>query len=215
MTYQKLQNITLPEILKLEKRYRINFINSITGYKAASLIATTNENGAENIAIFSSMVHIGANPPLIGFVMRPLTIPRQTYSNIKKTGFYTLNQVHTDIVWQAHQTSAKYAEEVSEFSATDLTPWYSDNFPAPYLAESHVKMGLKFVEEQHIRVNGTILIIGEIQELFYPENIISKDGSADLNAIETVAITGLDTYHLPQKLKRFSYARPHEPSIEI
>lgn len=211
----ELTRITLPEILDLEKRYRANLINGILGYKPANLIATLGKNGVENVAIFNSTIHIGATPPLVGFIMRPLTVPRQTYTNIKESGYYTINHVHSDMIWEAHQSSAKYPEDVSEFAETGLKPWYSENFKIPYVEKSFVKMGLKFVEELPIQANGTLLIVGEVQELFYPEHIVSEDGTPDLNAIETVSVTGLDVYHLPQKLKRFSYPRPHQKGIEI
>ncbi len=212
---EQLTKITLPQILTLEKRYRANLINGILGYKSANLIATRHENGTPNVAIFNSTIHIGATPPLIGFVMRPLSVPRQTYENIKRVGFYTINQVHADFIWEAHQTSAKYPENISEFEEVGLKITHSESFSVPYVAQSQIRMGLKFVEELPIQSNGTILIIGEVQELFYPENIVSEDGTPDLNRTHTVAVTGLDTYHLPTKLKQFSYARPHQKSIEI
>lgn len=207
---KELTKITLAEILELEKRYRANFINGILGYKSANLIATLHEDGTPNVAIFNSTVHIGATPPLVGFIMRPLTVPRQTYENIKRSGYYTINQVHADFIQKAHQTSAKYDKSTSEFEETGLKTWISPHFEVPYVLQSQVRMGLKFVEELPIQSNGTILIIGEVQELHYPESIISEDGTPDLNAIQTVAITGSDTYHLPQKIVQFPYARPHQ-----
>ena len=77
------------EIENLEKIYRINLINSCSGYKAANLIGTVSENN-NNLAIFSSLVHLGSNPPLLGFFLRPTEIvPRHTYLNIKENQYYT------------------------------------------------------------------------------------------------------------------------------
>ena len=81
------------EIENLEKIYRINLINSCSGYKAANLIGTISENN-NNLAIFSSLVHLGSNPPLLGFFLRPTEIvPRHTYLNIKENQYYTINSV--------------------------------------------------------------------------------------------------------------------------
>jgi hypothetical protein len=50
---------------------RLNLINSCTGYKSANLIATKSEDGAVNVAIFSSITHLGSNPLVKGCDCRP------------------------------------------------------------------------------------------------------------------------------------------------
>ena len=92
----------------LEKLFRANLINSCTGYKSANLIATASQDGIENVAVFSSVTHLGSNPPLLGFILRPTTIDRNTYDNIKKTQVFTVNHIHKGIIKDAHHTSAKY-----------------------------------------------------------------------------------------------------------
>lgn len=87
-----------------------------------------NKTGQTNLAIFNSLVHIGANPPLIGFVVRPDSAERHTLNNILETGFYTINHINENIYKQAHQTSARYPEEISEFAATGLNEQYLSNF---------------------------------------------------------------------------------------
>ena len=43
----------------LQKFYRINLINSCTGYKSANLIGSISKEGIENVAVFSlSLIHI-------------------------------------------------------------------------------------------------------------------------------------------------------------
>ena len=67
MTY-----ISNEELENLHHIYRINLINSSSGYKSANLIGTKSSNGIENVAVFSSVTHIGSNPPLLGFFCRPI-----------------------------------------------------------------------------------------------------------------------------------------------
>ena len=71
------------DIDQMEKIFRLNLINSCTGYKSANLIGTQSADGKTNLAVFSSITHLGSNPPLIGFVLRPTTVPRDSYRNIK------------------------------------------------------------------------------------------------------------------------------------
>ena len=81
------------DLADLEQRYRGTFINSIGGFKSVCLVGTKNPSNQTNLAIFSSLVHIGANPPLVGLVFRPDSVERHTLENILETGFYTINNI--------------------------------------------------------------------------------------------------------------------------
>jgi len=199
----------------LEARFRTHFINSLSGFKSANLVGTKSEETGLNLSIVSSVIHLGANPALMGFIMRPARVPRHTYKNIIKTGYYTFNHVLPSFFKEAHQTSARYPESVSEFEAVGLTPEYSDDFYAPYVQESQVKIGMKFLEEVPIQLNDTILIIGEIMEVIYPEDCKQADGFLDLEKAGTVTCSGLDSYHTTTKLSRLSYAKTDKPVKEI
>jgi flavin reductase (DIM6/NTAB) family NADH-FMN oxidoreductase RutF len=203
-------SITRKEIDALEKIYRANLINSITGYKPANLIGTVSAEGITNLAIISSVFHMGSNPPLIGFMQRPVTVQRDTYENIINTGYYTINHVHGEFIEKAHQTSARFDKSISEFEACGIGEEYLSDFKAPYVQESKVKIGMKFIEEIPITHNGTILIIGEIVEIHISEQCLEKDGNLDLNLVNDVCISGLSTYHKVSHKASFSYAKPDQ-----
>jgi len=198
----------------MEGRTRATLINKIAGYKPANLIGTRSRAGVENLALFNSVVHIGANPPYLGFILRPTTVRRHTYENLMDTGFYTINQVTSEIHKQAHCTSGKYPGDSSEFEACRLTPLYQDDFQAPYVAESAIKIGLTFKEE-HLLCNGTRLIVGSVSHLYLPKGAISSDGDVALEKLGTVAIGGLDTYYRGEKLGRYGYYSPGEELKEL
>ncbi len=195
----------------LERRFRLNIINSITGIKPANLIGTKSNSGHSNVAIFSSVVHLGSNPALIGFIMRPTEdVPRHTYDNIKENGAYTINQIPTAIVDKAHYTSAKLDRSISEFDRCGLTEEYINVFQAPFVKECHIKMGLNFIEEIPIKVNGTIMMVGELQELIIPDQAINEKGYIDLSVFNTSGISGLNNYYSLSPIATFPYARPEE-----
>ena len=158
---------------------------------------------------------MGANPPLIGMIFRPSPPERNTYSNIIETGFYTINHVNETIYKQAHQTSARYDKEISEFEITGLTPEYKDAFFAPYVAESNIQLGIEFKEKIDLTINNTTLIIGEIKHIYIPENCLSKDGFVDIEKANTVTCSGLDSYHKTVQLDRLSYAKPNKEVSSI
>ena len=110
---------TSNDIKNLDKVYRLNLINSITGIKPANLIATRSKDGVDNVAIFSSVVHLGSNPAMIGFVMRPQSnINSDTYQNILDSKCYTINHITEKIYKKAHMTSGK--TDQSEFDILDI-----------------------------------------------------------------------------------------------
>ncbi len=195
----------------MNDRYRVFFVNALSGFKAAHLVGSRSDDGRDNLAIFTSVVHIGANPPLLGLVSRPNTVPRHTLENIAATGEYTINHVSSDMIAAAHQTSARYPAETSEFEATGLTPRCGERLSAPYVAESRLTIGLEHRQTIDIEPNGTHLVIGEIVEVELDSDTINEDGWIDLAALDSVSAAGLDAYYSPQRLARFSYAKPDRP----
>lgn len=200
--------LTYSDIMDMEQRKRAHLINSVGGFKSVCLIGTADNQGQTNLAIFSSVVHIGANPPLICFIMRPDSVERHTLTNIIETGVYTINHINESIYQQAHQTSAKYPKEMSEFDATGLTREYKNEYKAPFVKESVIQMAVTFKERIDLTINGTILIIGEISDLYFPEDCLREDGYLDIEKAGTVSCTGLDSYHTSQRLQRLNYAKP-------
>lgn len=213
---KNMKHFTKKDFGEFGKIKRANLINSISGYKSANLIGTISALKQTNLAIFSSVVHIGASPPLLGFIQRPIgEVPRHTYENIKEIGFFTINHIHEDFIEKAHYTSAKFDRNVSEFAACGLTEEFIENFTAPFVKESKIKIGLKFVEEIPIKLNGTILMIGEVEQLILPENALLENGNIDLNSVEDICISSLDTYHKVKQIAQFPFARQGElPKFE-
>ena len=205
-----MKHIDSSDIEQMEKIFRLNLINSCTGFKSANLIATKSKNGNPNVAVFSSVTHMGSNPAMLGFVTRPLSVARNTYKNIRETSYFTVNHIHEKMIAQAHQTAAKYDEEISEFNKTGLTEEYLNDFHAPYVEQSDIKLGCKYLNEYHIEENDTLLIVAAIEHIYFDEGIQMPDGWLRLDDAGTVAINGLDGYSLPSLLDRFHYARPNQ-----
>lgn len=199
--------ITTTDLIQMEQRKRAQLINSVGGFKSVCLIGSVDLTGQTNLAIFSSIVHIGANPPLISFIMRPDSVERHTLSNILETGSYTINHLNESIYKKAHQSSARYPKEISEFDATGLSTEYKSNCMAPFVKESHVQLELEFKQRIDLTINNTILIIGEIKNIYFPEDCMQEDGFLDIEKAGTITCSGLDSYHLTKSLERLPYAK--------
>lgn len=193
----------------LDHVYRINLINSCTGFKSANLIGTKSNDGITNVAVFSSVTHLGSNPPLIGIIFRPVSdVPRHTYENIKETGQFTINHIYEGIFEEAHHTSAKYKSNVSEFQVTNLEEEYKNNWHAPFVKNVPIQMALTYCEEYTIKANNTTHLVAEIKDLFINESLVEKDGFINLTKAKVMAINGLDGYTTPILQKRLTYQRP-------
>ena len=200
--------LTKKDFNKMEKTFRINLINSCTGYKSANLIGSKSESGIENLAVFSSVTHLGSNPAILGYMLRPTTIPRNTYKNIKETGFFTVNHITENIIEDAHHTSAKYHEDISEFDKTKLIPEYKDKWIAPYVKGSPVQIGCKYLNDYLIKENGTILVVAAMEALYFNDELITEDGWLRLDKENVVTFNGCDGYALPKLINRFEFQRP-------
>lgn len=195
------------DIKAMETRHRAAFVNSLTGYKSANLVGTANTSGVTNLAIMSSAVHLGSHPPLLALIVRPGGDERHTLANILTSGCYSLNHVTPSIIEQAHQSAARYPGNVSEFDATGLTPEWHEGFDAPLVAEAGIKLGLHLREHQELAINGTHLVIGEVVLAQLPPGCKMDDGAVDLASADSVALSGLDSYHQPIAFKRMAYAK--------
>ncbi|MCX6193859.1 MAG: flavin reductase [Cytophagales bacterium] len=198
---------SIAEIQSWDRFTRANFINTLSGFKSLSLIGTVNGKGISNLAIFSNIVHLGADHALIGFINRPLEAAPHTLQNIQETGFYTVNLVTESMCNQAHQTSAKYPEGVSEFEMTGLTEEYREGWKAPFVEESSVQYLLKFEQVIPIELNGTFLVIGSLQAAFVPAEIQEEDGFLDLAKVEILTSLGTSGYYKTEKISKLPYAK--------
>ena len=203
---------SLAEIQTWDRFTRANFINTLTGFKSLSLIGTVNKAGESNVAVFSNIVHLGADPALIGFIMRPTTVPRDTYKNIKETGFFSINHVTVDMIEDAHHSSANYDMGISEFEKTNLEEEYKTDIEIPFVKGSPVQLYCKYLNEYHIKENDTIHIIASIERLFFEEELQHEDGWLQLDKGKVVTVNGLDGYCLPKLVDRLKYARKNQPT---
>ena len=200
------------EIQGMDRIKRLNLINSISGISPANLVGTISNDLTENLAIISSVVNIGSNPPLIGFILRPTKKTRRdTYENIFETNQFTINHIHSDMIKKSHYTSAKFKKNESEFKKCQLTPEYLNSFQAPYVKESYVKIGLNLEDIHLIKSNGCCLIVGCIEHIYVPENAIHKNGNIQLELLNSIGVGGLNTYYSLNKITQYSYARVEDP----
>ena len=199
------------DIEQMPQRYRAEFVNCLSGFKSANLIGSRSADGVDNLAIVNSVVHIGAHPPLLGMVMRPHTVQRDTLENIKTTGVYTINNITPAMTAPAHWSSARFDASISEFEAVGLSPMDSGVINAPYVADSTIQLSMEVQDIQFLAINQTELVIGQIVEVVLPEEYVDKTGYIDIERCGSIAISGLVGYHKTLQIARYAYAKPDQP----
>jgi flavin reductase (DIM6/NTAB) family NADH-FMN oxidoreductase RutF len=203
-----MKHISIADLAKWDRFTRGNFVNSLSGFKSASLIASHDANQNLNLAIFSNIVHLGADPALIAFVNRPREAAPHTLRNIESMGFYTINHIATSQIAQAHQTSAKYADGINEFAEVGLQPQHRPEFSVPFVSGSPVQYAMKLEQIIPIELNNTFLVIGSLQHAFIDEQFMDADGFLHLEAAGSVASLGLSAYYEMNLVEKLPYARP-------
>jgi flavin reductase (DIM6/NTAB) family NADH-FMN oxidoreductase RutF len=210
-----MRKFTKEDLSQMSKVPRLNLVNCVTGYKSANLIGTVSTEGVLNVAVFSSVTHLGSEPPLLGFILRPTTVPRDTYKNLKEIGYFTVNHITEEMIADAHHTSSSYDETISEFDKTNLEPEFIDNLKVPFVKGSPVKLLCRYVNEYKIEENDCIHIIAAIETIYADDTLFHNDEWMQLDRGNVVAINGLDGYAVPKLSDRFHYARPDKPSTSM
>ncbi|MDX1449330.1 MAG: flavin reductase family protein, partial [Acidimicrobiia bacterium] len=128
-------------------------------------IGSVDAAGVRNLAPYSFFNAVAATPPTVLF--SPLSRSggaKDTLSNVRETGEFTVNVASYDLADSMNSSSAAHPREVDEFEVTGLTPVVGSKVAAPLVAEA--KANLECVVTQLVPVgrpplDGT-LVIGEV-----------------------------------------------------
>jgi len=196
------------ELDAMNHRKRGLLLNSLAGFRMAVMVGTISPQGVFNLAIFNSLVHLGADPPLWGLVLRPNPLERDTYRNIERLHTYTLNYIPLNEREGAHQCSAKYDPSVSEFDSCGFEPELIDGCVAPFVKSALVKIQMELVSVIPVPLNQTSIMIGKPVAITMKSELLGADGFVNLADHGILGCMGLDAYIRAQLLDRYEYAQP-------
>ncbi|MCX7606530.1 MAG: flavin reductase [Bacteroidia bacterium] len=197
---------TLSDLLTADRSWRINFVNSLIGPKNLHVLITRTDQGVLNAAIFNSGIHVGSSPPYVGFLLRPTTVPRHTYWNLRQYPYATFNLVSESFYSKAHATHQKFSPAESELEHLEIPLRWESGQLLPYIEGSPVVGLLRLVEEHFITVNHTRLLLFAIEKV-QVEQEPDKDGFLRLDTLGAVAGSGCDAYWKLSFLERLPLSR--------
>lgn len=195
------------DLQNLPKNNRLHLLNACVGFKSANLLVSRSSKNY-NVAIFSSVMHLNSDPALIGVVFRLNPTPRNTYMNLKSNAYFTVNQVAESLIIPAHLSSAKYAEDISEFEKVGLTKEFVDPYSIPFVYGSPIQLYCKYENEYIISESNSVLVVAKIEGIRIQEQLIAEDGWLNLSENGGIAISGLDSYYKTELLHRLENAKP-------
>ena len=115
-----MQHLHLRDLTQWDRIRRANFVNSLSGFKSASLIGSIDVKGHHNLSLISNIVHLGADPALIGYINRPRAATPHTLGNIEATGVYTVNHIHPGPGSSTRRSASRSAPHVGRLRRRTL-----------------------------------------------------------------------------------------------
>ena len=90
--------------------------------------------------------------------------------------------------------------------------WKND-FKAPFVQDSPIQLGCKWIREMPIIENGCRFLIGQIEEIYIQDALMAEDsdGFLPLESAGLICGSGMDGYYRPIFIQRRNYAEPNIP----
>jgi flavin reductase (DIM6/NTAB) family NADH-FMN oxidoreductase RutF len=90
---------------------------------------------------------------------------------------------------------------------TGLTEEYRAGCLAPFVVESPVQYVLKLEQVIPIELNNTFFVIGSLQSMYFPEELMEEDGFLDLAKSGILTSLGTSGYYKTTKIDNLPYAK--------
>ncbi len=137
-------------------------------------IGTVDRDGVRNLAPYSFFNCVAATPPtvVVGTGSRA-GAPKDTLSNLRDTGVFTVSIVTEEVAEAMNETSAEFAPDVDEFAEVGLTAVVGTTVPAPYVAQA--KAALECAVNQILPLGeppSSWLVIAEVRVVHVADDLL-------------------------------------------
>ncbi|MEM1332425.1 MAG: flavin reductase family protein [Actinomycetota bacterium] len=189
-----------------------------TGYKLMSglvvprpigWIGSRSADGRNNLAPYSFFNGVSSNPPIV--IFSPVAQPvgrKDSLSNVRETGVFTVNIVDHAHVEQMNASAATVHADVDEFALAGVEIEESDLIDAPKVASAPATMECDVVELVDLTEIGSdaVTVFGRVVAFDVDERIIDGDHRIDQAALDAVGRHVGATYSRTRDL--FDITRP-------
>lgn len=156
------------------QRFETDEIEAVDAYKLLSglvvprpigWIGSRSAAGVNNLAPYSFFNAVAATPPTVMFAPTGQPVARKdTLSNVRETGVFTVNMVDHSLGPRMNQTSGSYPDDVDEFEVAGLTARDAGAVDAPIVAESPASFECRVMDIVEIgrAPMGSVVVFGEV-----------------------------------------------------
>ena len=175
---------------------RYNPFKAIVSPRPIAWVSTQNADGNANLAPYSFFNGMSDIPPIVGFGSGPTKFgidePKDSLSNIEKTGQFCVSIVSEALKEQMNISSKHVAHGVDEFEMAGLRKQQATTIDVPFVADSPVTLECKL--HDIITLPGTgKWVIGLVQAVHIKDAYII-DGKLDVTKYQPVARLGYKDY---------------------
>lgn len=189
-----------------------NPLNALVAPRPIGWIGTISATGEENLAPYSYFNAFSADPPVVGFAPNAMASgdgAKDSLSNVRDVGEFTVSIVSADLAEAMNQTSAPLPRGESEFRHARLTSAPSRAVRPPHVGEARAVLECRVFDivELPARTGGrhSHLVLGEVIGIYIDDALI-RDGRVDVLALKPLSRLGYFDYSVVESL--FEMRRP-------
>ena len=183
-----------------------------------AFVTSLSKKGEVNLSPFSFFNAYASKPPVVAIgpaIAAATGREKDTLLNILETGECTISTVHYSLVHQMNLASTNYAHGVDEYIKSGLTKASSEIVKPPYVAESHIAMECRLIENIELfredGGNGNVMLL-RVLKLHIKDEVMTN-GVIDPRKMDLVGRMGYKWYTRVSAESCFECAQPTSKGI--
>ncbi|PLL11454.1 flavin reductase [Tabrizicola sp. TH137] len=180
-----------------------NPFNAIVTPRPIGWIATRGPQG-DNLAPYSFFNAAAYSPPQVTFASTGL---KDSVTNIRATGVFSVNIVAAEMLHPMSETSAALPPEIDEFAHAGVDKAECREIPCPRVAEAPATLECALVDILTLRGRDNFLVIGEVVGIHLRDDCLTE-GRFDVTRFRPLARMGYRDYSVVTEV--FELRRPGE-----
>lgn len=177
------------ESAELSERERARILKSAVSPRPIAWITTTDDDGNENLAPFSSYTYVSATNPVVAF-----NTPNESHGGLKDTarnaldtGEFAVNVVTEPHLDQMDHTSAPLSPTESEFELAGIEPAECRRIDPPRVADSPITLECTVYDS--LTIYDRLMILGDVEYVHLADSVLTN-GELDMEKLPTVGRLG-------------------------
>lgn len=166
------------EMEKTPARQIYNLLIGLVAPRPIALVTSMDERGILNAAPFSSYNYLCSDPPIVGLGVNDRKgnkwIPKDTASNIRRTGEFVINVVTEDLLEKMNICATEFPIGVNELDMAELTTAPSAIVKVPRIAEAHAALECK--EFTTMEIGRSRIILGRVVAMYVEDRFVNMAG---------------------------------------